>query len=352
MMTEVIHTADVHVDTTHDERLEALKHLLQLAEKRGVEVVTIGGDLFDHPEDLDQLRPTFRNNLFADRPFEILLIPGNHDDAAFRGDIFFGNSCTVLDGSPFDSWTTSDDDLRIIGLPYQDQVDDELLFSLQSRDGFEGTDVLLLHCSLNAPFSGTQTGDEGARQYFPVNEGVLTELGFDYYLAGHYHSQHKVSFDDGSKFTYPGTPASTRSSETGRRQVAFLDPAEGISFRRLNTFHHASREFVVTPGKEDSLLDAVRNWASAHAIESAEASIHVEGFVEVDEQEFHEQLTEAAGTATVTDDTRGVEPILSHPLYQSFVDELTATEWDEPTREVVRERTIAVFSELYSQGEI
>lgn len=351
-MSRVLHTADVHIDTTHEERIIALRRLLRLAEEREVELVTIGGDLFDRPEVLDQLRPKLRNDLFTDRPFDILLIPGNHDEAAFRGDIFFGNSCAVLDTPPFESWIAPDGDLRVVGLPYRDQVTDELLLSLQNRNSFDGTEVLLLHCSLNAPFGGTQTGDEGARQYFPVTEGVLTELGFDYYLAGHYHSQHKVSFDDGSEFTYPGTPASTRSSETGRRQVAFLDPEDGISFETLHTFHYASTEFVATPGDEESLLDDVREWASTYAVESAEASIRVEGFVEMDEERFYDRLAEAAGRASVTDATRSVEHILSHPLYRSFTEELEETRWDEDTRRAVTERTLAVFSELSSRGDI
>jgi exonuclease SbcD len=351
-MTRVLHTADIHLTPDDQERMDALRSLLNLAEQEKTDVVTIGGDLFDQPEDVEQLRTDLRNDLFSDWPFEIILIPGNHDIEAFRGDVFFGDSCSVITEEPFGHWTVPDGNLRITGLPYRERPDDDLLLSLQDREPFEGSEVLLLHCSLDAPFDGHETGDERAHRYFPVTEELLTELGFDYYLAGHYHSPHQVSFSDGSEFTYPGTPASTRTSETGQRRVSVLDPVDGISFEPLDTFHYVSREFTATPGAEQELLDDVRAWNQQHITDSSEASIHVDGFVEMDEEEFHEELTAAASPASVTNETRNVEHILSHPLYRSFEAELEDTDWDDETTAKVTERTLEVFSQLTAQGEI
>jgi hypothetical protein len=52
----------------------------------------------------------------------------------------------------------------------------------------------MLHCSPDAPFD-SETGDENARHYSPISEDQLVKLGFDYHLAGHYHSAHKLQFD-------------------------------------------------------------------------------------------------------------------------------------------------------------
>lgn len=351
-MPRVLHTADVHLTPDRPERTDALEALLTLAEQEAVDVVTIGGDLFDRPEDVETLRPDLRNELFSDRPFRILLIPGNHDVAAYRGDVFFGDACTVLTDEPFEHWTDPEGELRITGLPYTERPDDDLLLALQDRDPFDGADILLLHCSLDAPFESTDTGAEDARRYFPVTEDLLAELGFDYYLAGHYHSPHKVSLANGAEFTYPGTPASTRTSETGRRRVSLLEPSAGIDFTTLETFHYATTERTATPGGEPELLDEIRAWADQHAIDSAEASVHVDGFIEMDEDAFYEHLVKAAAPAAVTDDTRGVQHILSRPLFRSFEAELDDTDWDEETRAQVWERTVTVFSQLVARGEI
>ncbi|MDH5020342.1 metallophosphoesterase family protein [Halobacterium rubrum] len=351
-MTRVLHTADVHLTPDDPEREVALRTLLRRAEEADIDVVTIGGDLFDQPESMEQLRTDLRNDLFSDRPFDIVLIPGNHDIDAYRGDVFFGDACTVITEDPFSHWTAADEDLRITGLPYRERPNDELLLSLQDREPFDGTEVLLLHCSLDAPFDDYETGDEDTRRYFPVTEDLLSELGFDYYLAGHYHSPHKVSFSTGAEFTYPGTPASTSTSETGQRRVSILDLAHGIDFETLETHHYAAREFTVTPGNEERLLGDVAGWADQHASDSAEASIHVDGFIEVDEDEFHEELTAAAAPAAVTNETRSVEHVLSHPLFRSFQEELQEMDWEEKTNEKVTDRTLEVFSQLSARGKI
>lgn len=351
-MTTVLHTADVHLAADEPERWEALRTLLGTAADEAIDVVTIGGDLFDDPGTLEEFRPRLRNDLFADRPFEILLIPGNHDIEAYRGDVFFGDACSVLTEEPFDHWTAPDGDLRITALPYRDQPDDELLIALQNRAPFDGVEALLFHGSLDAPFDEHETGEEGTRRYFPVTEEVLTELGFDYYLAGHYHSPHKVPLADGAEFAYPGTPASTRRSETGQRRVSILDPADGITLEALDSFHYVSREDTVVPGDEEELLDDIRDWADQQLVESALGSIHVDGLIEMDEQQFHEELTSAADPASVTDETRAVDHVLAHPLFAEFREELAQMEWDDAEAEAVTRRTLDVFSHLSVEGEV
>jgi exonuclease SbcD len=350
-MTRLLHTADVHLRPDADERRDALETVLKRATGAEADVLTIGGDLFDDPATLEELRPTLRGELFSDRPFEIVLIPGNHDVEAFRGDIYFGDACTVLEREPFEQWTAPDGDLRITGIPYRETPDDELWMALQDRPAFDGTEALLLHCSLDAPFED-ETGDEGTRQYFPVSESLLTELGFDLYLAGHYHQPHTVPFADDRTFVYPGTPASTTQSETGPRSVARYDTGETLSLASIETFHHAHTEYVLTPGEEDALLDRVEQWAENHAIRTADATVRVEGFTEMDETDFAEALATAAEPAAVTNETRSVRQLRGHPLYQAFEEELGATDWSERDREAVRQRTLAVFSELRAGGEL
>lgn len=350
-MTRLLHTADVHLRPNAEDRRAALETVLERAGEAEADVLTIGGDLFDDPGTLEALRPTLRGELFTDQPFEILLIPGNHDVEAFRGDVFFGDACTVLGREPYEQWTAPDEDLRITGLPYRETPDDELWMALQDRTTFEGTEALLLHCSLDAPFDG-ETGEEAGRRYFPVSEDLLTELGFDLYLAGHYHQPHRVRFADDSTFVYPGTPASTTRAETGPRRVARFDTEATLSLESIATFHHARVEFVLTPGEEATLFERVERWTDEHARPTADAVVHVEGFTEMDEAAFAEALADAADPASVTNQTRGVAHLQSHPLYRAFEDELAATDWSEDDREAVRQRTLSVFSQLRAGGEL
>lgn len=351
-MTTILHIADVHLRKDRPERMVALRRALSLAEDRDADLVTIGGDLFDRPTDVEAIRETLQSDLFADRPFEVLLIPGNHDIDAYRDDIYFGDSCTVVVDRPFDHLVAPDGDIRITGLPYHEFPVDELLLDLTDREPFDGPEALLFHGSLDAPIDVTSTGDEGTRRYFPVSESLLSALGFEYYLAGHYHSAHIVPFADGATFVYPGTPASTASGETGRRHAAFLDSDAGLSLVKLDTYHYVATSFTLVPGDEEGLLDDVAAWTVTHAHDAAEATVTVEGFTERKENDFIEALVETAEPATLKPAIRGVNNITQHHLYREFEAELAEMDWDEDTVEGVRRRTLEVMTDVATDGVI
>jgi len=350
-MTTLVHTADVHLRPETDERWAALQAVFEAALDHDADVVTIGGDLFDRPEDVDSLRSRLREDLFTDQPFEILLIPGNHDVEAFSGDLFFGDACTVLTATDahFETWTAPDGTLRVVGVPYEDTATDGLLVALEDREPFDGTDMLLFHGSLDAPIDA-DTGDEGAYRYFPVTEAELAPLGFDYYFAGHYHGPHRREFDTGAAFVYPGTPASTRSSETGQRQAVVLEPGRGVQFEPLEIFHHLERTVTVTPGAEAAELEAIADWVDTTVTPQADATVIVDGLIEMAETTFAERLADAAGPATVRHRTTSVEAVIDHPVLAEFRERLGEQDWDEETRTDVWLRTLRAASAVHTSG--
>lgn len=346
-MTSLVHTADVHLRPDTDERLAALEEVLTIAADRDADVLTIGGDLFDRPEDVEQLRTELRNRFFTEQPFEIILIPGNHDVEAFRRDLFFGDACTVIaDEETFGTWVSPQEDLRIIGIPYRERATDDLLLALNDREEFAGTDVLLFHGSLDAPI-GADAGDEDDYRYFPVTEELLTELNFDYYLAGHYHGPHQLQFDTGAEFAYPGTPASTRTSETGRRRVVRLDD-DGLAFEPLDTFHYLEKRVTVTPGEEDAVITELDEWVQTTVSPNATPSVIVEGVIDQAETEFSDRLREVVDPDWLTNQTVSADHVTSHPVLQEFEQRLADKEWDEDTKDAVWTRTLRVASEKAS----
>jgi len=346
-MTSLVHTADVHLRHDTDERLAALEEILTIGADRDADVLTIGGDLFDRPADVEQLRTELRNRFFTEQPFEIILIPGNHDVEAFRGDLFFGDACTVIaDEEYFGTWVSPQEDLRIIGIPYREQATDDLLLALNDRKEFAGTDVLLFHGSLDAPI-GADAGDEDDYRYFPVTEELLTELNFDYYLAGHYHGPHQLQFATGAEFAYPGTPASTRTSETGRRRVVRLDD-DGLAFEPLDTFHYLEKRVTVTPGEEDAVITELDEWVQTTVSPNATPSVIVEGVIDQAETEFSDRLREVVDPDWLTNQTVSADHVTSHPVLQEFEQRLSDKEWDEETKDAVWTRTLRVASEVAS----
>lgn len=350
-MSKLVHTADVHLRPDAEERLDALGEVLAVAEAEAAEVLTIGGDLFDQPENVDQLRADLRTEYFSDLSFEVLLIPGNHDVEAYRGDLLFGDAVTVMSEpvGHFTTWTCEDKSLRIVGIPYQEDPTDELLFALGDRDEFSGQEALLFHGSLDAPIQA-QTGDESTYRYFPVSEDLLVNLGFDYFLAGHYHTPHRLQFEDGAEFAYPGSPASTRSSETGQRGVVTLDLDSGLGFEPLDTFHILETSVTVTPGNEEAIYEEVEEWVQANVSDHTEPTITVTGVFNASEREFEERLNKAADPVTPTNRALSVDHIIDHPVMEDFRKRLDSREWDEETKEVVWTRTLSKASQIGSAG--
>lgn len=350
-MPRLLHTADVHLAADHPERRDALDQVIGRAEEDDVDVLTIGGDLFDSEVDADELRPELRDR-FSDLPFPIVAIPGNHDEEAFREDLFFGENFQPAVDEPFEHVTVAGGEVCLTSLPYTPRPTEDLLVEFNEREPFDGTEILLLHCSLEAPFADRTVGNEEAQRYFPIGKATLAELGFDYYLAGHYHSAHRVELPNGGTFVYPGSPASVTRSETGQRSTALLDTdADTLELPVLDTFHYDHKEFEVVPGEEDRMIEAVEEWATQRAGRNVDATITVTGHVDTDETSFEEALDDASGAIPLDNLATSASPVLSNPLYQSFLEELEACDFDDDSlREAVEQRTIRVFSELDRKG--
>lgn len=348
-MTAIVHTADVHLREDAPERLAALAAVLDVATDRGAELVTIGGDLFDRPRDVEALRSRLRNELFTDLDCEVVVIPGNHDVAAFRGDTFFGDMCTVAVDRPYSHVHLAEHDVRLTAAPYAEGSTEELLLDLEARDPYDGLEVLLIHCTLDVGLPTSAAGTDEEARYLPMTPDQLEALGFDAVLAGHHHAPREEHLG-ATRFVYPGTPASTRASETGPRQAVCLDPEGGLEFVPLDSYHRMHRTARVLPGREDAVVEALETWMADAVDEHAEAEVTVVGFHARDEATFHHQLEQAVGSTALTDETRSVAHLQNDALYRSIEAKLEETDWDESTRTTVRHRLLAAFTNL--QGEL
>lgn len=348
-MARILHTSDLHLSPDADERLDGLDHLLEVAERRGVDLLTISGDLFDSAEAAERLRPELRER-FSDRPYRVLAISGNHDRDAFGGDLHFGTDFRPLVGRPYAEIREAG--VRVLGVPYTPRFTDELRLALSQRGPHDGPEVLLLHASLEAPFEDRNAGEEETR-YCPVTESGVGALGFDYVLAGHYHNVHEVRLDGGGFFLYPGTPTSVARDEFGARSAFLVDTdAERPEAVELGTFHYDRLELTVRPGGETAVLETVREWAAGRNGELTRAEVVVDGHTERPEEAFHRDLEEAAGSLPLTDRVRSVERIVEHPLYRMFTEALDDRDVEESLREDVEHRLLRVFSTLMARGDL
>jgi DNA repair exonuclease SbcCD nuclease subunit len=346
----VLHTADLHLREDDAATINALEELLSKAEEHEVDILTISGDIFHTAKDANALRPQIRS-LFSDNPFDILAIPGNHDADVYEENLDFGQDIDVLVNKP--TTNRSYDDAEFIGVPYTEELTDDLFSTLSSTEETDQTQFLLLHCTLDIGFSSSDVGEEDSTEYFPVTKSVLAKLGYDYVLAGHIHATvREVPLSNGGEFIYPGSPISHSTKETGRRHAVLIDTEEDRTRSiPLDTYYFDRFTETVRPGEEGEVIQSIQRWVDQRDDEYSELQISVDGFIDQEETEFQQSLNEAAGTASVTNETREVSDVLEHPLYQQFRDELEEEE-DLADKDAVRTRVIQVLSRLLAGREI
>jgi len=230
---KILHVADVHLDrpfvglplqdarARRRELRDALDRCLDLAVERRVDVVTIGGDLW---EDEHVTPDTCR--WVADRlgrvDLPVVLVAGNHDP--------------LRPGGPYErvAWPAN-----VWVLPAEVGLQRHEVGSLNiwgmswgtvpltaaALDAFTAPDdgaahVLLLH--------GTEASaafDDTAHCRFTAS--AVRDAGFDLCLAGHLHAA-GVRED---VVVYPGSPEPLAWDETGRHAVALVELATGASPR-------------------------------------------------------------------------------------------------------------------------
>ena len=345
---KIIHTSDLHLAEDRPETLKALTEVLQVCRRESVDLLTIAGDLFDSEADADTLRPRIRE-VFSGNDFSILAIPGNHDRDAYQENLDFGSNLEVMVQEPLQ--TVRMGDVLIAGVPYAESPDDGLLEVLAKASSKSEVSVLLLHCTLDLGFKREEFGKEEIR-YFPVTLPTLSGLGFNYILAGHFHSQtYKTLLSNGGTFVYPGSPVSHTTRELGRRQVVYIDTLCG-KFRTipLKTFYRDRLDLVVTPGKEMQALERLEEWVGERSSDDCALEVVVRGYIQIDEREFADRLNSLKGRVSIRREYRNVNRVLEHPLFKRFSAKLDASDVDEKER--VQSMVLDVMSKLLADRRL
>lgn len=258
----ILHTADIHLKSYGDERWQALQALLKLAAREKAGLLAISGDLFDRGTDLLNLQDRVRE-AFTGLPFKVLILPGNHDHAAYGAGIYLGDSAAVLD-----DWRRPLElgDTTIWGLPFEAAGGVEMLNRLGdlARRMSGGRRHLLLYHGelLDAFFSRNELGEEGSDRYMPVKLSYFAGLPCEYILAGHFHAAFRawtLPREDGGEgwFVYPGSPVSVTRRETGRRKVNLVEPGRPPRELALDTFHYEEKKVVLDPYGDTGPLEQV-----------------------------------------------------------------------------------------------
>jgi len=333
----ILVTADVHLSANHPERQEALEDLIRIGVEEDIDYLLIAGDMFDAGVDVDEMKTGIRD-LFSDNGFQTFVIPGNHDEDAFRDEDYFGEDIEVLSEQPFTQVDLGE--VNLLAMPFVDGNFGEYVDDVYAARNEETLNVLMLHGTLSTT-TGKVFGEES--RYLPFTPEQLLETGADYVFAGHIHSSPtKRSFGgDECAFAYPGSPVSITTKETDRRGVWLFDTDDNeLRERVVESHYYVPEELDLSPGEAEAKLEELQDRLTDQDLENATLLVEPAGFIEMDAGTFFEQLEEIIEDAGAEeyrirrDGVESAKTILDTGLYRGFEGRLEEAELKVDKREV------------------
>lgn len=348
---KIAHTADIHLHTDHSQRLAALEQVVKLAAAKQADLLLIAGDMFDDNHQAQLFRPQLRD-LFSDLPFTVVAIPGNHDQKAFAPGAYFGENFHALNMHPFAVYDHPR--CRVVGVPYFDGSLAPLVPQLRRQVNPETLNVLMLHCTWALPhFTDQDYGGEGQGRYLPVTTELLTNLGYDYILAGHFHTTYTVQqLPCGARFVYSGSPVSVTAREQGRRGINWVEKGQ-CSMVQLDSYYHQTLSYNLTGNEWQQIHARLEQDLKHHPDHLCQLLVEVAGFSPEQENQVRQQLEQlVAGRANtrINHAYRSVDKIIADPLYQRVEQHLAAAAVEEGQRNLVRHLLLDAFCRLAAEG--
>lgn len=341
---KIMHTADVHLSSHHPRRLEALSRVIQLGKDEHIDLLLVAGDLFDDDHQAQLLRGEVRG-LFSDLPFQVLAIPGNHDQQAFTEESFFGTEFKALTTRPL----AIEDfpDLRLVAVPYGEVSFVSLAEDLRQAVAPGKKNILMLHCSWSLPFYNNEDyGGEDLR-YLPVTEATLTGLGYDYILAGHFHSSYRQRIlPCKAVFVYPGSPVSITTREQGRRGVNLLDE-KGCKQVLLDSWYYQDMEYILRVTNTDAILDQLERELASHPDEYCTLTVRIKGYSQENETSLQARVQQILGHRANTHLEllfRSAGEISADPLYQRIRQHMQG-----PNSQEMDDMLLDAFSQIHAE---
>jgi DNA repair exonuclease SbcCD nuclease subunit len=262
----ILHISDVHLDrpfvdmgledgrARRRELRDVFDRCLETGIDRGVDLVTLGGDLWEDEHVTPDTIRWVRDKLLA-LGISVVAVAGNHDPLAPGGPYeraAFPESITVLPGGTgltehrvgdFSIWGAS----WVRG----SALDPACLSGFRVPDDGR-RHILLLHGTCGVYFEGSS--------HCPFSVDDVRNAGFELCVAGHIHAG-SVKDD---LVVYPGSPEPLNWTETGRHAVAVIElgpAATSIELVEVASRHY--EELVVVCDDADSSAEVERRLVEA-----------------------------------------------------------------------------------------
>jgi len=263
----------------------ALDKIIDLALEKEVDLVTIGGDVFDKVDQHNPLpRMKLKNGLTRLGEIPVALVRGNHDHLT--------PSVAAIDWPENVKELSKEDptlDLGRIcvhGISYHREKQKEDLVPKYPDPVDDRVNIGLLHANVG--------GHQGYDDYAPTDVDTLSAKGYQAWLLGHIHQRQVLS--ENPLILYPGNIQGRHAGEMGPRTVELVTlTEEGVATTETHQVHAVLWNHIELDLSEVDDEDALLNQTD-EAIDKAKAELDTErGLVLrlrlVGASELHERLS-------------------------------------------------------------
>ena len=354
----ILHTSDLHLQNIGDERWEALRTILNICKSEKVDVLVIAGDLFDSDEEGAQLRVEMRK-LFNDATFRTIILPGNHDATMYSDGMYLGDGVEII--TEYER-TIELDDVAFFGLPFRKEYSTndkvaEILADMSRKASSDKTNILIYHGDLlDLLFSKDDFGNEEG--YMPIKAADFDRTNFRYILAGHFHRTFNIcDLPNGGYFVYPGSPVSTTTKETGKRNVNIFTVGERPEPFSIDTFHYEYINIHFDPLNDEHPVEIVDK-ACKSVDKNTKVILKVDGYVnctkfDLNEKKIQDEIDKKLGKfieGVAQYEFKDVSKILEDDIFKRFIQKLDAKNIDMNKRQEYIDLLISAFSQEKSRG--
>ena len=242
----ILHFADIHLDRPfiglsadssrrrRRELFEAFRRCLALAAERQVDLVTIGGDLWEEEHVLADTRRSVAHEL-GRLGLPVLIVCGNHDPLRPGGSYLrtqWPENVSIAERGRLREYTYGEVSVWAVSWGAAADLSQRMLERVELEDDGR-THLLLIHGTAHgAAFS--------SEAYFPFAPEVVDQAGFALCLAGHVHCATRLG-----RVVYPVSPEPLGwGEEDGRHCAALIEcagPTADVELVDMNETRYETR---------------------------------------------------------------------------------------------------------------
>jgi exonuclease SbcD len=277
---KILHTADWHLgsdfqsfadsavrEALKDRQAGIFSELRRAVDEKAVDLVLIGGDLFDKPDPSRLLTDWVRSQL-SDLPCPVLLVAGNHDPfmVASHWENPWPSNVKIAPADCLQTFDYEDLGVRVFAQSFADIYERQSLLNPEAivTDPKYPISILLVHGDIDR--------ESGRSDYNPIPLESLRGKGLNYVALGHIHKAQEASLGyDEALWAYPGFPQGRGFDELGPGffRIGTFSPGLAGKVRQtwenfpLETGRFLIREVDITAAKTQDDVHAIIDEALA-----------------------------------------------------------------------------------------